>query len=145
MVDIKKLEWQSEFSVDIEEIDGHQKKVFELFNELIDLKRDKKDAKECANKISEINDFTKLFFSTEERLLKKKGYPDFQNHTKAHRQFTKNSIGLRREIADDVENLTDEVIEDLRKWLIDHILGMDALYKPYLRINKYIEESKHKN
>lgn len=145
MGNIKKIEWEKKYSVDIGEVDNHQKKMFALFNELIDLKKGKNDAKEVTNKISEINDFAKLYFSTEEKVLKKKKYPDFQNHTKAHRQFIKSSIALRREIADDIENLTDEVIAELRDWLINHILTMDSLFVPFVRINNYIEESGRKN
>lgn len=144
MSDIEKIDWDSKYSVDIEEIDAHQKKMFELFNQLIDMKKSEADSKECINMISTINEYSKLYFSTEEKYLRKKGYPDFAAHSKAHHQFTKNSISLRREISDDIENLTDEVIEQLRGWLIDHILTFDSLYVPFLRINKYIEESKQK-
>ncbi len=142
MGDIEKIEWSSKYSVDIEEVDAYQKKMFELFNELIELKEGQLDPKECANKISEINDFAKLYFSTEERVLRKKGYPDFQIHAKAHRQFIKSSISLRREIADDIGNLTYEVIGELRNWLLNHMLTLDQLFVPYIRINKYIETAK---
>jgi len=142
---IEKIEWEPKYSVDIEEIDAHQKKMFELFNQLIDMKRSKTESKECINMISVINEYSKLYFSTEEKYLKKKGYPDFGAHSKIHRKFTKCSISLRREISEDIENLTDDVIRELRDWLINHILTLDSRYKPFLRINKYIEESKQKN
>ncbi len=142
---VEKVEWDPKYSVDIEEIDTHQKKMFELFNQLIDLKEAKKESKECINMISEINEYSKFYFSTEERHLRRKGYPDFAIHAKAHRQFTKRSISLRREIAEDIENLSYEVINELRNWLIDHIVTYDAMYIPYLRINRFVEEAKQKN
>jgi len=119
--------------------------MFELFNQLIDLKRSGVDVKECVSMISAINEYSKLYFSAEEKQLRRKSYPDLEIHSKAHRQFSKRSISFRREIADDLGNLTDDVIEELRNWLINHMLTMDALYVPFLRINKYIEESKQKN
>lgn len=142
---IEKIEWDEKYSVDIEEIDTHQKKMFELFNQLIDMKKSKAVSKECVNMISVINEYSKLYFSTEEKYLKKKGYPDFALHSKAHRQFTKSTISLRREISEDLNNLTNDVIAELRNWLINHIVIQDSLYVPFLRINKYIEESKVKN
>ncbi len=144
MSEIEKLEWDSKYSVGVEEIDTHQKKMFGLFNELIDLKKSEEDAKACINMISEINEYGKLYFSIEERYLKRKGYPDFGAHARVHRQFIKNSISLRREVVEDCANLTDDVIMELRNWLTDHILSFDSLYVPFLRINKYIEESKLK-
>ncbi len=145
MSTIEKLDWEPKYSVDIEEIDAHQKKMFELFNQLIDMEKSPSKAKDCINMISEINEYSKLYFSTEEKYLRKEGYPDYSAHAKAHRQFTKSSISLRREISEDIENLTDEVIEDLRNWLINHIVTFDSLYIPFLRINKYIKTSKQKN
>ena len=42
-------------------------------------------------------------------------------------------------------NLTDDVIIQLREWMTNHILTFDSLYVPFIRIDKYIEESKQKN
>lgn len=145
MGNIKKIEWEKKYSVDVEEIDIHQKKMFELFNQLIDMKSSKTDIKDCVNVITEINEYSKLYFSTEEKYLKKKGYPDFNSHAKAHRQFAKISISLRREISENEDSLTLDVIEEMRNWLINHILTRDTLYIPFLRINQYIEDSKKKN
>jgi hemerythrin len=145
MSNLEKIYWEKKYSVDIEEIDSHQKKMFELFNQLIDMEKTQEEIKECVNMISVINEYSKLYFSTEEKYLRKNGYPDLVSHTKLHRQFTKHSISLRREISDDIANLTDDVIEGLRNWMMTHILESDSLYIPFLRINKYIKESKRKN
>ena len=142
MSGIEKIEWEPKYSVDIEEIDIHQKKMFELFNRLIDIEKSEEDAKACVNMISEINEYSKLYFRTEEKYLRKNKYPDFGIHSKSHRQFITNSISLRREVADDIANLTDDVIMELRNWLINHILTFDSFYIPFLRTNKYIEESR---
>ncbi len=145
MADIKKIDWEEKYSVCVEEIDAHQKKMFELFNQLIDMKKAAEDVKDCVNLITEINEYSKLYFSTEEKYLKKKGYPDCNTHARAHRQFAKISIGLRREISENEAILSDEMIEELRNWLIRHILTADAMYIPFLRINQYIEEAGRKD
>ena len=145
MSDIEKIDWDPKYSVDVEEIDIHQKKMFELFNQLIDTRKSEIDCKACINIISDINEYGKLYFNTEEKYLRKKGYPDLPAHSRAHRQFIRNAINLRRGISEDIANLTDDVILELRDWLINHILNLDTNYIPFLRINQYIEESKHKN
>ncbi len=139
------IEWDPKFSVDVEEIDNHQKKMFALFNELIDLKQQKSDPKALTNMISEINDYGKLYFSTEEKILRKKKYPDREFHARAHRRFIRSAISLRREIAEDVDNLTMDTILELRNWLVDHIKTSDSLYVPFLRVHQYIEDSMQKN
>ncbi len=144
MTDTQKIEWDPKYSVDIEEIDDFQKKILEMFNQLIDMKISGTDAKTFANMITDLNDYSKLYFSREEKILKKRGYPDFDSHTKAHRQFIRSSISLRREIAEDDNNLTLEAILELRDWLIDHIETNDALYIPFLRIHKFIDDRSKK-
>lgn len=145
MTSLKKKEWDKKYSVDIEEIDAYQKKMFELFNALIDLKEDPKNVKECISLISEMNDYSKLYFATEEKILRINQYPDFGAHSKEHRQFTKRFISLRREVSEDMVNLTDEVIEELRTWLADHIMEYDSLYVPFIRITDFIKQSQLKN
>jgi len=144
MTGTEKIEWDPKYSVDIEEIDDFQKKMFDMFNELIDMKIEGTDAKAFTNLISDLNDYSKLYFSREERIMKKRGYPDFDSHTKAHRQFIRSSISLRREIAEDSNNLTLEAILKLRDWFIDHIETNDSLYIPFLRIHQYIDDRNKK-
>ncbi len=139
-----KIEWEEKYSVGVPEIDTFQKGIFEKFNELIDLKLQKADAKAVTNMISDINDYSKMFFAKEERLLRQRKYPDLESHSKGHRQFIRSSIGLRREIAEDINNLTMEIILELRDWLVDHVETSDSLYVPFVRIHQYIEDSQRK-
>lgn len=140
MEKLEKKDWTPELSVDIPEIDDLQKKMFALFNALIDLKNDGSDAKDCSNMISEINEYCKFYFSKEEEYLKREGYPDYESHLKEHRQFIKSTISLRRDVAESNEYLTDEVVEELRDWLLNHIKTSDSLYVPFLRIKKFVRE-----
>jgi len=144
MTQLEKIEWDPKYSVDVDEIDNFQKEMFNMFNQLIEMKKINSDAKVFTNLISDINDFSKLYFSREEKILKKRGYPDFESHAKAHRQFIRSSISLRREIAEDVNNLTEEAIIELRNWLINHIEATDSLYIPFLRIHQYIDDRTRK-
>jgi hemerythrin len=140
-----KIEWEPAFSVDVEEIDVHQKKMFDLFNELIELKQKKADPKVIANLVSDINDYGKQYFTVEEKILKERHYPDRDMHARGHRRFIRNAISLRREIVEDVDNLTMDSILSLRDWLIEHIQTSDVLYVPFLRIHRYIEDASRKN
>ena len=140
-----KIEWEEKFSVDVPELDAYQKEILEKFNTLIDMKTNDEEAKVVTNMISDINDFSKMYFAREEKLLRQRKYPDLESHAKFHRQFIRNSISLRREIAEDINNLTIEIILVLRDWLVDHIETSDSLYVPFLRIHQYIDDTKRKN
>ncbi len=142
---LEKIEWDDKLSVDIPEIDELQKKMFALFNVLIDLNENKADAKECSNMVSEINEYCRYFFNKEEELLRRCNYPEVGAHAKKHRQFIKTTISLRRMVAEDKENLTFSVIKEMRDWLVDHIITKDLMYVPYVRIKNYIKESKFRH
>jgi len=142
MEKLEKIEWDKQLSVDIKEIDDLQQKMFALFNALIDLKERDAEAKECANMIVEIHDYSRYYFSREEDYMRKNNYPDLNFHKKEHRLFVKMTINFRRQVLDDRENFSCDLIKTIRGWLVDHILTYDLLYVPFLRINRYIEECK---
>lgn len=138
---IRKVNWYEKYSVDIQEIDDCQKKIFNLFNELIDKKRSNADIKEITSMISTITDCAKSYFLIEEKHMKKGGYPDCDAHAKNHRRcFIKELKNFRRKVADDDKYFTNDAIKELRDWLINHILRDDSLFVPFLRINSYLKE-----
>ncbi|NDY70486.1 chemotaxis protein [Desulfobacter hydrogenophilus] len=138
------IEWDEKYSVNVPELDECRKQLMDMFNTLIEMKANKGDAKNVANLVTEINDFSKIFFSKEEKILGRNGYPDLVTHSKAHRRFIKNAIGLRREIAEDVDNLSIEDIVELRGLLVTHFESVDTLFIPFLRIHKYVDECENK-
>jgi hemerythrin len=138
------IEWDEKYSVDVPELDECRKQLMDMFNSLIEIKTNKGEAKDVVNWVTEINEFSKIFFSKEEKILGRKGYPDLDIHSKAHRQFIKKTIGLRREIAEEVDNLAVEDIVELRDWLIRHFEARDTLFIPFLRIHRYVDECENK-
>ncbi|MCA1784765.1 MAG: bacteriohemerythrin [Desulfobacteraceae bacterium] len=142
MTDI--IEWDEKYSVDVPELDEYRKQLMDMFNSLIEIKTNKGEAKDVVNWVTEINEFSKIFFSKEEKILGRKAYPDLNIHSKAHRRFIKKTIGLRREIAEEVDNLAVEDIVELRDWLIRHFEARDTLFIPFLRIHRYVDECENK-
>lgn len=136
--------WDEKYSVKVPELDECREQLMDMFNTLIEMKTNKGEAKDIANLITEINEFSKIYFSREEKILGRKKYPDLDVHSKAHRRFIKKAIGLRREIAEDIDNLSIEDIVELRDWLIAHFESADTLFIPFLRIHRYVEECENK-
>lgn len=139
---MNKLEWSDSLSVDIQEIDDLQQKMFALLNVLIDIKNDNANAKDSSTNVAELTEYGRYYFSKEEELLRKAGYPEVEVHAKEHRQFIKTTVSLRRQVAEDKGNLTYDVIRELRDWLIVHISTFDAKYVPFLRTVKYLDDSR---
>ncbi len=144
MEKIDKIEWDAGLSVDIPEIDELQKKIFALLDVLIDLKDDQANAKDSSINVAELTEYGRYYFSKEEEYLRKAGYPEIEVHAKEHRRFIKSTVSLRRQVAEDRNNLTYGIIKELRDWLIVHISTHDHKYVPFLRTNSYILECRAK-
>lgn len=138
------IEWDKKYGVDVPELDECRKQLMDMFNSLIEMKTNKGDAKDIINLVTEINDFSKILFSQEEKVLGQKGYPDLDIHSKSHRRFVKKALGLRREIAEDVDTLLVEDILALRNLLVSHFESADKLFIPFLRIHRYVDECETK-
>ncbi len=139
---IDPLQWNDTYSLSNTTIDEQQKKMFDLFNELLSLACDAKGKKHIPATVNALNDQAKLFFSTEEKILRTNGYPDCHTHVKRHRGFIRAAIELRRKIADTPDALEPEDVQKLRELFISHIESTIRLCLPFLRIQAYIREQK---
>ncbi len=140
--EIKPLQWNPKYSLNDTFLDGQQKKMFDLFNELLSSSCDGKAEKNIPVTVNSLNDQAKLFFSTEEKILKANGYPDYETHVKRHRKFIRVAIELRRRIADNPDSLEPEDVQRLRELFITHIEAAVQKCLPFLRIQAYINEQK---
>ncbi len=77
--------WCDEYSVNVEEIDIQHQKMLEHVNNLHTAVEACIDKNELKKLLVELVEFTRMHFSTEEKLMKKHDYPDFAEHHKEHR------------------------------------------------------------
>ncbi|MBF0200171.1 MAG: hemerythrin family protein [Desulfamplus sp.] len=131
-------------NVDIPEIDELQRNLFGVVNELIDCREKGCCAKDSAAIVARLIDDSRYYFGKEEEFLRRCGYPESDTHSKEHRQFIKSIINIRRQVAEDKKNLSYEVINNLRDWILTHIVKYDQMYIPFVRINRYIDEYRQK-
>lgn len=90
-----KVTWSADYSINVAEIDEQHQKILELVNDLHSAVESCIDKEELRVKLSALVEFTDFHFSTEDRLMKKHGYPGFKGHHREHRQL----IGHLKELA----------------------------------------------
>ncbi|MBI3399334.1 MAG: hemerythrin family protein [Deltaproteobacteria bacterium] len=126
--------WEdNKFSVNINHLDVHHKRLFSLVNDLYDAMKGGK-AKEVLGKIlTELINYTVYHFGAEEELFQKYGYPEYRQHKKEHEDLTNQAKDLKdRFDKGEVVALTMETMHFLRDWLNNHICGSDKKYAPFL-------------
>ena len=130
-----RIEWQRVFNTNIPEVDEQHQKLVAMINQLDDSLHMGMGVvnKEEGTVLVALVDYTKYHFDTEEKVMQKIGYPDYQGHKKMHED-------LRHQIASKLLRLkgggsvsATELTSFLTDWLINHIIHEDkkigAAYK----------------
>ena len=134
------FEWDPRFSVNITEIDQQHKNLIGLINRLHEAMQPGNQRlfdsalKELVTQASVINEmvsYSHYHFATEEKYMRMYLYPGYEEHKKEHESF----IGEVQRFKNDFDGgkvlLSIEIMQFLRKWLGNHILGTDKQYEPF--------------
>lgn len=125
--------WKEAYSVNIAEIDNQHKKLIELINNLHDAMITGKAKEEMSKILSGLVDYTLYHFATEEKIFDQYDFPGSKAHKKQHSDLIEQVAALQKKHEDGERVLTIDVMNFLRDWLNDHIMGSDKKgYGPYL-------------
>ncbi|MGA7723558.1 MAG: bacteriohemerythrin [Ignavibacteriaceae bacterium] len=124
--------WSDEYSVGIREIDDQHKKLFDLINQLHSAMKEAKGKSILGKVIKDLISYTEFHFSTEEILLQNCKYPEFQKHKLKHDNFTKKVKEFEQKYLNGGLLLSQEIIQFLRDWLVNHIKESDKEYSLFI-------------
>ncbi len=122
------IEWNDTYSVKINEIDEQHKKLISLINELHNAMSKGKSKEILESILSGLVDYTVEHFSTEEKYMDKFNYPDSLMHKKEHQTFVRQVQEYQEKLKDKNFLLSIQVMNFLKDWLLNHILGLDKKY-----------------
>lgn len=119
------IKWHDGFAVGIAIIDEHHRYLLSWTNRVHRALRADTDRIEVAKALFALEDYVRIHFRAEERLMAERGYPDFHAHRQSHRDFETELRELRTEISHNPFIAGMEMLEFLRAWLLEHILRSD--------------------
>ena len=80
--------------------------------------------------LAELKNYTAYHFKHEEELMEKFSYKDYEAHKKQHEAFVDKIIEVETKNIDDNQNkITMEIIEFIADWVQNHIIKSDHVYK----------------
>ena len=126
------IQWSSDLSVQIEEIDKQHQKLISMINELNDAMRQGKGREVAGRIIDGLVSYTEGHFALEEKYFTKFEYPDAEKHIKEHKHFVKQADAFRGDFVAGKLTLSTQIINFLSDWLGHHIKGTDQKYVPFL-------------
>ena len=108
-------------------IDNQHKKFFVILDNLETLNQ-KQEKSEMHSLINELQNYVIYHFKTEEDLMVKSQSPNIDLHVMEHELFRKKVEEFHHSYYNNNEELLNEMISFMRKWLLIHISGTDAEY-----------------
>jgi len=126
------LDWSDHYSVKIKEIDKQHRKLIDMINTLHEamVARQGREAQKLI--IDGMVDYAHSHFALEERYMRESAFPWHATHKLEHEAFTVKALELQKEVSNDGFILTLEILNFLKDWLKEHILGTDMRYVEHL-------------
>ncbi|MBP2134341.1 hemerythrin [Methanomicrobium sp. W14] len=129
------MNWSDDLSVQINEIDEQHKKLVSQINALHDGMRSGKGKDALEKTLKELAEYTQYHFGTEEKYMKKFGYPDYEKHKKEHDAFVAKVVDFQDSFSSGKLGLSIDVMKFLSGWITGHIKGTDKNYIDCFREN----------
>lgn len=126
------IPWDASLSVGYEPIDAEHMRLVTLINQLHDAMALGWGQQIVSYVLDMLVDYTQTHFATEERLMAFHDYPAAADHKQAHDDLTRQVLELRSQLASGQPVVTVDVMEFLKAWLMDHILGTDMALGSFL-------------
>lgn len=120
------MEWKTEFSIGIDEIDSQHKVLLEHFSAIEQLIRSRASWSQVHYAIVDLRQFAERHFFAEETLMTIFGHGDAGPHAEAHRNFFARLDDIEKKALR--KDVTPELLHFLRHWLLDHIMVSDRDY-----------------
>lgn len=124
--------WSDKYSVNIKEIDNQHKRLVDMLNALHEAMKAGKGNEVVGKTLTELIQYVGTHFAAEEKLMATHSYPEYNAHKAEHAKLTQKTAELQKSFQQGAPVLTVEVLNFLKDWLQNHILGTDKKYGPFL-------------
>lgn len=120
--------WDSKMSVSVQKFDDQHKKLVDMVNELDDAMRAGKGKDVMEKILSGLVSYTATHFADEEKLMLAHKYPGYIAHKAEHEALVKKVVGFQGDLKAGKVAMSVEVMQFLKDWLVNHIMGTDKKY-----------------
>lgn len=139
---MERFEWNDSFNINVRDIDEQKQKIAAHINTIFEKREEGAEPKVIFDLLNELGEGLRMHFGHEEKIMHQLGYPELGDHRKNHKYYMRKTLNMRRIVADDPANLTDETLGFLSAWLKEHILLEDQYFAPYARVRMFIDNHK---
>ncbi len=131
----KLIVWDNVYSVGYELFDSQHKNLIEMINNLYAAFLHGNAHDKASEIVSEMIKYTDYHFKTEEKYFEKYRYPHTDKHKEEHMLFVSKATELKHGLENGKVTITYDIMNFLRQWLIEHIMGEDKKYEKFFKEN----------
>jgi hemerythrin len=125
--------WCEKYQVGIGFVDTQHKQLVDIINHLHWGMIAGQGKVAVGKTLEELIRYTKAHFAAEEKVLDSCGYPEFPAHHTEHERLTSVVLEFHQKLMTNQLGLSVNVMDFLKNWLGQHILGVDKKYVPHLK------------
>ena len=125
------IDWNDSYSVSVSQFDEQHKELIGLINKLHEAMMAGKGGDVLAEVLNSLIAYTVTHFSNEEDLMRKYNYPAYEVHKTIHDKLVHDVVDIQNRFKAGKPMLTMELMDFLKKWLTDHINGVDKKYSAF--------------
>lgn len=114
-------------------IDEQHKKIIDLSNGLIQAMIHGMGDDVVKDIITELKDYTRYHFETEEAYMREIGFPSYEKHCKTHRLLTVDVDDFATQVLQDERPSPKEVLDFINSWMVNHIMDIDIKIGEFAR------------
>jgi hemerythrin len=127
------MTWNDRFATGIAQVDTEHQEIIALINRLHDAVTSGSENQASIVLLESLAEYTSKHFDLEEGLMDSAGYPGLSEHKHQHHLARNAILRFRNDHLDGRKVLSGDVLEFLRTWLTDHILGTDLQYVEFFK------------
>lgn len=137
-----KFVWSESWSVGVPEVDDDHRALFDLIEMISSTSKGDEARAVTGTVLGALMDYTEFHFEREERMQQAIGYQGFAGHKAKHDKLKAQVQDYQTRFNQDPASVdVSDLSLFLQKWLVEHILKEDMLYKPFAQNNPKASEA----
>ncbi len=129
----KFVQWTPKLDLHVTMVDKQHRLLVDYINELYTAMAHNRTTEELQAILHKLRDYTATHFADEERLFTSTAYLGAAEHVKIHRKFVAKLDEVEEQLKSGTATVSMDLLTFLKDWLVQHIMGTDPTYVPYLR------------
>jgi len=125
------IQWSPDLSVKVKELDEHHQVLIAMINDLHQAMLAHAGREAQKTIVAKMLRYAQLHFASEEKYMSQFAFPGLHSHRAEHDKFTAKAKDLNDRLDKAGFVLTLEILNFLRDWLKNHIMGTARLYSQH--------------